>query len=334
VGWRVDQTSPSPQYDCEQSESLVPIVLGENDYDQNQAHRQYVDSDLAACAAHYSLSDFDSITVKHSMMSGVFMDAMPLSSEHAAVLPDSSKRGMLIRILEPALQLWLRSQVESAETIKVHLSGGDRQVLSGYIPQVELEAHQAIYQGLHLSHVQLTGKDIRVNIGQVLKGKALQPLNPIPVEVKVQIETADLEASLESALFQQVLIEILLALLGDQIEDALGGELRSQSLVLQNPHLLLGEDRLRLSAQLTVQDSNHSIPVSFQTGLVLGSPSTLVLQNPEWLPTPNAKRGLPLPELQGYCFDLGDQAQFQDLSIAPNGIQVCGQLLIVPTKTT
>jgi LmeA-like phospholipid-binding len=264
------------------------------------------------------------------MMSGVFVNAMPLSSKRSSVLPDSSKRGILTRILEPALQLWLRSQVESAETLQVHLSGGDRQVLSGYIPQLMLEAHQVIYQGLHLGHVQLTGQNIHINIGKVLKGKALQPLDSIPVEMKVQIKAADLEASLGSVMLQQALIEILLTLVGEQIEDALGRDLRSQSLVLQTPHLLLGENQLRLSAQLTVQDSNQSVPVSLQTGLVLDSPCTLMLQNPEWLPTPNAKRGLPLRELHGYCFDLGDQAQFQGLSIMPDGIQAHGQFLIVP----
>lgn len=257
---------------------------------------------------------------------------MPLSSDRFSVLPTSPKRGILSRILEPALQLWLRSQVESVETLQVHLDCGDRQVLSGYIPQLRLEAHRAIYRGLHLSHVQLTGTDIRINIRQVLKGKALQPLDSIPVDLNVQLEAADLEASLGSALLQGALIEVLLTLVGDQIEDALGGPLRSQALILQNPHLLLGENQLRLSAQLAVEDSDRAIPVTLQTGLVLGSPSTLMLQNPEWLPTPNAKRGLPLRDLHGYCFDLGDQAQFQALSIAPDGIHAHGRLLIVPTE--
>jgi LmeA-like phospholipid-binding len=255
--------------------------------------------------------------------------AMPLSSDRFSNLA-LPKRGVLSRILEPALQLWLRSQVESVETLQVHLDCGDRQVLSGYIPQLRLEARQAIYQGLHLSHVQMTGKNIRINIGQVLKGKSLQPLDPIPVELIVQLKAADLEASLGSALLQGALIEALLALVGEQLEDVWGGELRSQSLSLQNPHLVLGENRLRLSAQLTEQDSDRSIPVALQTGLVLRGSNLLVLQNPEWLPTPNAKRGLPLGDLHGYCFDLGDQAQFQALSIAPDGIQAHGQLLIVP----
>jgi LmeA-like phospholipid-binding len=263
------------------------------------------------------------------MMNKVFMSAMSLPSDRFSD-PAFPKRGVLRRILEPALQLWLRSQVESVKTLQVYLDCGDRQVLSGYIPQLRLEAYQAIYQGLHLSYVHLIGKNIRINIGQVLKGKALQPLDPIPVELKVQLKAADLEASLESALLQKALIEVLLTLVGEQIEDALGGPLRSQSLILQNSHLLLGENQLRLSAQLTVEDSDRSIPVSLQTGLVLDSPHTLMLQSPEWLPTPNAKRGLPLRELHGYCFDLGDQAQFHSLSIMPDGIQVDGQLLIVP----
>jgi LmeA-like phospholipid-binding len=255
---------------------------------------------------------------------------MPLSSDRFSVLPRSPKRGILSRILEPALQLWLRSQVESIEALQVHLKGGDRQVLSGYIPQLRLEAHQAIYQGLHLSHVDLTGKNIRFNIGQVLKGKSLQPLDPIPVDITVQLDAADLEASLGSVLLQQAFIEVLLTLVGEQIEDALGGKLRSQSLILQNSHLVLGENQLRLSTQLTVQESGQSIPVALQTGLVLDSPSTLMLQNPEWLPTPNAKRGLPLRELHGYCFELGDQTQLQDFSITSTSIKSSGQLLIMP----
>jgi LmeA-like phospholipid-binding len=261
-----------------------------------------------------------------------FTGAMPLSSNRFSALPDSPKRGVLSRILEPALQLWLRSQVESVETLQVHLDSGDRQVLSGYIPTLRLEAHQVIYQGLHLSHVHLTGKDIRINIGQVLKGKSLQLLDPIPVELNVQLKATDLEASLESVLLQEALINVLLTLFREPLEDALGRALRSPSLILQNPHLALGENQLRLSARLTVQDSDRSIPVALQTGLMLVSPRTLMLQNPEWLPTPNAKRGLPLRELHGYSFDLGDQAQFQDLVIAPDGIQAHGQLLIVPAE--
>jgi LmeA-like phospholipid-binding len=254
---------------------------------------------------------------------------MPLSSDRFSILPSSPKRGILSRILEPALQLWLRSQVESVERLQVHLKGGDR-LLSGYIPQLRLEAHQAIYQGLRLSHVDLMGKDIRINIGQVLKGKSLQLLDPIPVDITLQLNAADLEASLDSVLLQQALIEVLLTLVGEQIEDALGGTLRSQSLILQSSHLVLGENQLRLSTQLTVQESGQSIPVALQTGLVLDGPSTLMLQNPEWLPTPNAKRGLPLRELHGYCFELGDQTQLQDFSITSTGIETSGQLLIMP----
>lgn len=255
---------------------------------------------------------------------------MPLSSDRFSVLPSSPKRGVLSRILEPALQLWLRSQVESVETLQVRLKGGDRQVLSGYIPELRLEAHQAIYQGLHLSHVDLTSKDIRINIGQILKGKSLQPLDPIPVDIAVQLNAADLEASLESVMLQQAFIEVLLTLVGEQIEDALGGELRSQALILQQSYLALGENQLRLSTELTVRESGPSIPVALQTGLVLNSPSTLMLQNPEWLPTPNAKRGLPLHELHGHCFELGDQTQIQDFSITSTCIKASGQLLIMP----
>jgi LmeA-like phospholipid-binding len=237
-----------------------------------------------------------------------------------------AKRGIISRVLEPALYLWLRSQVESAELLKVHLDGGDRQVLTGYLPRVRLEASQVIYQGLHLSSAQLTGKNIRINIGQILKGKSFQLLEAVPVDLTVQLNAPDLQRSLSSPLLQDALIETLLTLVGEQLEDVLG-DLRSQSLKLQSPILTLGENQIRFSSQLISQDG-LSMPVAIQSGLVLDDPHTLKLQSPEWLPTANARRGLPLQEFEDYRFDLGEQCQLSDLSISSDGIHVSGLLSI------
>jgi len=43
-------------------------------------------------------------------------------------------------------------------------------------------AHHAVYQGLHLTQIQLVGEGIRTNLGQVLRGQPAT-LEPVPVLV-------------------------------------------------------------------------------------------------------------------------------------------------------
>ncbi|WP_404789128.1 DUF2993 domain-containing protein [Altericista sp. CCNU0014] len=240
------------------------------------------------------------------------------------------KRGPIRRILEPALQLWLRSQVESVSSLEVHLEGGDRQILSGHLPNVRLKTQKVVYQGLHLSQIELNGSNLRINIGQILKGKSLRLLEPLPIDLSVSLLAPDARASLHSALFQSAIIDALLMLVGEQITEALGQSVPSELLVLQDPYLHLSDNTVRFSALLSVRQGERSVPVALKTSLRLEGPHTLSLDRPEWLPTPQSKRGLPLRDLQGYSFDLGPQVQLQELAIAPEGIFVRGRMTVLP----
>ncbi len=255
---------------------------------------------------------------------------MPHSSPEAAIQP-TPKRGLIHRVLEPAIQFWLRSQVESVSSLEVHLEGGDRQILSGYLPQVQLNTQKVVYRGLHLSQIELNGRNLRINIGQMLKGKGFRLLEPVAIDLNVMLQAQDAQASLQSELFQSAIIDALQLLIGEQISEALGQSISSEALTLQTPTLVLSEDTLRFSAALSTHQGDQSVPVALQTALTLGSDfHTLSLDHPEWLPTPNAKRGLPLHDLQGYTFDLGSQTQIQTLSITPEGIFMKGQMTIFP----
>lgn len=86
---------------------------------------------------------------------------------------------IIASVLSPAIKLYLRSQVDQVEGLEIKIKGGDSQILRGHIPEVSLMAQRAIYQGLFLSQVQVTGENIKINLGQVLKGKALRLLEPI-----------------------------------------------------------------------------------------------------------------------------------------------------------
>lgn len=255
---------------------------------------------------------------------------MPYSSPEAAIQP-TPKRGLIHRVLEPAIQFWLRSQVESVSSLEVHLEGGDRQILSGYLPQVQLNTQKVVYRGLHLSQIEIIGHNLRINIGQMLKGKAFRLLEPIAIDLNVMLQAQDAQVSLHSELFQSAIIDALQLLVGEQIAETLGQPMSSEDLTLQNPTLALAQNTLRFSAVLRTHQGDKSVPVALQTALTLGSDfHTLSLEHPEWLPTPNAKRGLPLHDLHGYTFDLGPQTQIQTLLITPEGIFIEGQLTVLP----
>jgi hypothetical protein len=247
-----------------------------------------------------------------------------------AMSADSIKRGLISRVLGPALQLWVRSQVESGETLQIKMEGGDRQLLSGYLPRVNLQAASAIYQGLHLSHLKIVGENIRINIGQILKGKPLQLLEPVPLWMDVTLLAEDMQASLASGLLQQAIVGVLLQLVGEQIAAAFGGEAQAHELTLHDSDLKLGEGIVRLNTMLRQESLARSIPVTLQTGLALHPPNVLMLENPEWFPTPRAKRGLLLEELQGYRFDLGPLVKFETFILEEDRIALKGQLTVMP----
>ncbi|NJO19656.1 MAG: DUF2993 domain-containing protein [Spirulinaceae cyanobacterium RM2_2_10] len=118
-------------------------------------------------------------------------------------------RAPLGRLLESAVQLWLRTQVERIDELQVAIAGRNRQILQGYIPEVALAARTAIYQGLHLERAALTGQNIRINLGQILRGQPLRLLEPITASGELFLTAANLQASLASPLLRQALTDLL-----------------------------------------------------------------------------------------------------------------------------
>jgi hypothetical protein len=110
--------------------------------------------------------------------------------------------GVVSKVLSSAVRVWLRSQVESVEDLQFQIGGSNRQILTGHIPKVAIAARQAVYQGLHLSQVDVVGEAIRINLGQVLKGKPLQLLDIVPIQGDIELTQADLNASLSSPLLR------------------------------------------------------------------------------------------------------------------------------------
>jgi hypothetical protein len=108
-------------------------------------------------------------------------------------------------VLTPILQLWLRSQVDSLQQLKVEMLGSDRQIWQGNIPQAKVSGKHLVYQGLHISQVNLTAANIQLNTPQLLKGESLRLLEAIAVNLDLTLDAPDLWLCLSANLVSEIL---------------------------------------------------------------------------------------------------------------------------------
>ena len=108
-------------------------------------------------------------------------------------------------VLIPLVKLWLRSQVEHIDVIEIEIEGRSRQILSGDIPKATVIGSGAKYQGLAISHIELTAENIHLNIAQMLKGEPLRLLTAIDVTMAVNLAAADLQSCLQSPLLLEAI---------------------------------------------------------------------------------------------------------------------------------
>ncbi len=231
---------------------------------------------------------------------------------------------MIDKVLSTAIRLWLRSQVERVEELEVKILGGDRQILGGYIPRVSLATDRAVYRGLHLRQIKLTGENIRVNLAQVLKGKPLKLLEPVPVNGQVWLEETDLKASLSSPLLLSALTDLLFTLLAANGIEPEGQQLADYSINWQTISVEI--DKLTVGGTLIHSTNNREIALAIRTGLQIANGSILQL-SPLHLET--------IPQLwSSTCnqleIDLGSQVAIEQLSLAPGKLFCCGGLTVLP----
>jgi len=244
-------------------------------------------------------------------------------------MTDSSAKSsrILSSVLTPALRLWLRSQVQQVDVLELQIQGGDRQLLGGYVPQVTVAAENAVYQGLHLSQIRLNGTNIRVNLGQVLRGKPLRLLEIVPVTGDAMITEADLNASLRSPLLAEAVSEFLVTLLRSGEADLLDAP--AESLNFDQMQIQLGAGQLTLSANLA-SASGTPTAIAIRTGLKVADGHQLQLVQPQWLPHAQAKRGLLLDDLDGWAIDLGAEVRLEELAIESGKIACQGRVNVIP----
>lgn len=227
------------------------------------------------------------------------------------------------KILAPALQLWLRSQLDGTDNLEISISGRNREILRGYIPSVSLAATRAIYQGLHFSQVQFAGNNIRINLPQVLKGQPLCLLETIAVSGEALLEQADLQASLASPLLQTALKDLLSTLIAAAGTDPAQPTLQDWQIDWQNA--TIANDRITFQGIVTNLDKNPQA-IGLSARLALQNESTLRLHDIAI----EASSLFPALALKEFNIDLGSDVKISSLESHPGRVSLQVAIAVNP----
>lgn len=248
-----------------------------------------------------------------------------------------SKGSRLIsRVLSPAIQLWLRAQVEAITGLRFQIQGSDREILRGCVARVEVQAAQMIYQGLHLSQVALSASQIQINLGQVLQGKPLRLLEAVPVVGTVRLDQADLHASINAPLLHQALADFLTLVLHHltpELPPDLATQLAAlQPMQLEQPKIQLAPDRLTLSADLLLprlwphHQQAQRAQLILETQLQLTHGSHLQFAPLKIRYTAPFQQPVDIASRQPLVIDLGSEVHLQKLEITAAGVVCEGRI--------
>lgn len=226
------------------------------------------------------------------------------------------------KVLSPALKLWLNTQVELIEGLKIEITGADRQIMHGYIPSVFLAVTRAIYQGLHVGVVKLTGENIRINLGQVIKGKPLRLLEPVLVTGNLLVAEADLNASLQSSILKNGLTDLFFTLL--QANGITHPQTLLQEYQLNWQQVSINIDTFSLTANLI--DRNGKIAyITIRSGLDLLDSQKLILEPIEV----DGLANFDLTSCKSLTVDLGERVELVQLALSPGQLECSGKIVVV-----
>lgn len=233
----------------------------------------------------------------------------------------NTQTDIIRKVLSPAVQLWLRSLLEEVQELNLNIQGHDRQIVRGYIPAVSLESSGAVYQGLHLGKIQVKGENIRINIGQILRGKPFRLLEPIRVMGELQLEETEINASLSSEILGNAFTDLLVNLL----------EINK----IPNPRNILQDYQVTWE-QVRLQDGEFSIKGSFTNKHGVCHPITIVagleLVNPQTLRI--APKQIEIMPQMAHCqpeafeVDLGSDVELTNLNLQSGQLACLGRVVV------
>jgi hypothetical protein len=236
-------------------------------------------------------------------------------TEPSSPNPNKSKVRIITKVLTSAIKLWLRSQLNQVSHLDVQIQASDRQLLSGCIPGVSISASNAVYQGLHVTQIELQAENIQLNVASILKGQPLQLSAIVPVIGKLMVEERDLNNSLSSPLLLTAINDLLITLLAEY-------SLNSKSITWRK--ITLDNQALTL----------HGIPISDPDGSFLNIYLGLELLNGQELQFTQVHvkthQEVLLARNTPYIINLGTDVDIEKISLLPEQLTCYGRINVNP----
>jgi len=228
---------------------------------------------------------------------------------------NNSKVRIITKVLISAIKLWLRSQLNQVSHLEVQITASDRQLLSGCVPGVFISASNLVYQGLHITQIELQAENIQLNVSSILKGQPLQLSAIVPVFGKLMITEQNLNNSLSSPLLLTAINDGLIPLLAEY-------SLNSKSITWRK--ITLDNQRLIL----------HGIPISEIEGAFFNIYLGLELLNGQELQLTQVEVKTNQQMLLARNFpdiiNLGTDVDLEKLLIMPEQLSCYGSININP----
>ncbi len=162
----------------------------------------------------------------------------------------------VLQLLAAGLQVWVRQQCESVESLEIQLQGSALQLLRGRLEGVRLLARGVSYRNLRLELVELSSTGLQVQMGNLWRGQPVQLQQTFRISGLVSFTPEGLSQSLAQPQWRP---------LADQLaEDLLG--------IAPLVRLRIRGDRLVFTAQAV----GEARPVELETTLQASEGSVLV----------------------------------------------------------
>jgi hypothetical protein len=230
-------------------------------------------------------------------------------------IANGKKIKLITQALTVAIKLWLKTQLTQISEIEIEIGSSDRQLLSGCIPSVSIFASNAVYQGIHVTRIQLLAENIEINIGAILRGKPLRLSKVVPVTGELIVEEQDLNNSLSSELLSSALNDVLIKLLPELQE-------KSKSISWRKITI----DNQRLMVYGLAMDGNENTLLEMTAGLQLINKQELQLA-PIYIKYDQASVW---ENNTGYNLDLGLDVALEEITLKSKQLLCRGRINVNP----
>lgn len=139
--------------------------------------------------------------------------------------------GPVLGLLSRGLELWLRQQCDTIESLDIQLEGSAAQLLRGRLDGVRLRARGVVFQRLEFEQVELRSDPIQVRMGSLLRSRSFQLEDAFSIRGLVVFSAAGLRRTLGSPAWHS---------LGDQVAEEMLGITPLGDLRIEDDRLILG----------------------------------------------------------------------------------------------